>query len=107
MDIDAASPTQPVLETSAILRSFVQEGTTDKASLQRMLESDPEEFCRAAVSLLASAEPSTGYRYLVHLLLKHDLLIKALADTENCRLEEAITIVRSLTLIGSSVESEL
>ena len=107
MDIDAAIPQQTPPDTSAILRSFVQEGNTDKASLQRMLDSDPEEFCRASITLLANAEPSTGYRYLVHLLLKHGLLIKSLADTENCRLEEAVTIVKSLTQIGSSVETEL
>src|SRR3954452_22919156 len=107
MDIDASIPPQPVVDTSAILRSFVQEGNTDKASLQRMLDSDPEEFCRAAISLLANAEPSAGYRYLVHLLLKHGLLIKSLADTENCRLEEAVAIVKALTQIGSSVETEL
>jgi hypothetical protein len=72
-----------------------------------MLESDPEEFCRASVRLLAGAEASTGYRYLVHLLLKNGLLIKSLADTEGCRIDEAIAIVRSLTQIGSPVEAEL
>ncbi len=77
--------------TVAILRSFVREGFTGKASLERLLQANPDEFCRAALSMLAGAESSAGYRYLVHLLPKHGFLIRVLADTE----------------IGSPVEGEL
>jgi hypothetical protein len=74
MDIEPPAHPNQLPTPQPSCDSFVQESTTDKASLQRMLESAPEEFCRAAVNLLAGAEPSTGYRYLVHLLLKHKLL---------------------------------
>ena len=68
--------------TVAMLRSFVRGGSTGKASLERLLQANPDEFCRAAVSMLAGAESSAGYGYLVYLLPKHGLLIRVLADTE-------------------------
>ncbi len=107
MNTDAAITVEPPPDITASLKSFLQEESTNKASLERLLESNREQFCHAAVGLLASAESSAGFRYLVHLLLKHGLLIRALADTDNCRLEEAIAIVKSLIHIGSSLETEL
>ncbi len=107
MNPEVAAPPELTPDTAAVLRSFVQEGSTDKASLERLLQANPDEFCRAAVSMLADAESSAGFRFLVHLLLKHGLLIKALADTENCGLAEAITIVKSVGQIASSLEGEL
>lgn len=107
MNPEVAAPPELTLNTAAILRSFVHEGATDKASLERLLQANPDEFCHAAVSMLVDAESSAGFRYLVHLLLKHGLLIKALADTENCGLAEAVSIVKSVVQIGSSVEGEL
>ena len=107
MNTEIAVTPELTIDTAAILQSFMQEGSTGKASLERLLQANPDEFCRAAVGMLASAESSAGYRYLVHLLLKHGLLIKALADTENCGLDEAVTIVKSVVQIGSSVEGEL
>ena len=107
MNTEVSVSSELTPSTAAILRSFVQEGSTDKASLERLLQANPDEFCHAAVSMLAGAESSAGFRYLVHLLLKHGLLIKALADTENCGIEEAIAIVKSVVQIGSSVEGEL
>ena len=77
--------------TVAILRSFVREGFTGKASIERLLQANPDEFCRAAVCMPAGAESSAGYGYLVHLLPEHGFLIRVLADTE----------------IGSPVEGEL
>jgi len=94
-------------DTASMLQSYAQDGFTDKASLERLLEANPDEFCRIAVEMLATAESTPGFRYLVHLLIKHGLLMKVLADPERCRLEEAISIVKAVAQIGSSLEPQL
>ncbi len=107
MNPETAATSELAVDTAAVLRSFVQEGTTDKASLERLLLANPDAFCRAAIRLLPGAESSAGFRYLVHLLLKHDLLIKVLADAEILGIAEAITVVKSVVQIGSPLEGEL
>ena len=56
MNPEVAATPELTLDTAAVLRSFVQERSTDKASLERLLQANPDEFCGAAVSMLADAE---------------------------------------------------
>jgi HEAT repeat protein len=94
-------------DISALLDSFSEKDTSSKQSLQQMLSSDQAAFSRASIRVLATATGSTGARYVLHLLRKHNLLMEALADPRGSRREDAVAAARVIPQIGAPLDADL
>lgn len=107
MKRDVALTTCFAEDITTIVESFSEKDPAGKRSLQQLLTADADAFCHAAISILAKAKASAGTRYLVHLLLKHNLLLEALTNPEECPEAEAVAVASSLEQMGSPIGAEL
>ena len=97
-----------LLEDIALLvECYSEKEAFGRQSLMKLLVSDPLAFRAASVRLLATAPPSPGTRYLLHLLSREKLLISGLLDTAACRLDEAIPATRAALEAGLPLQIAL
>lgn len=95
-----------VQDIAALVESFSEKDTAGKQSLQQMLSSDQAAFRGASIQVLAHATGSSGSRYLLHLLRKHNLLIDALLDPRAKR-ETVVAAARKIPGMGAPIDADL
>jgi HEAT repeat protein len=72
--------------------------------MRRLLDSNREEFTRAALALVKGSDYSAGHQYALTLLVTNNLIIDKLADPRATEVGEAVEIARR---IQSTVDSFL
>jgi HEAT repeat protein len=79
---------------AGLVRSFEADAAGRRKQIKDLLDSDPEIFSAAAVSVLSLPGESRGTQHLVALLAGNGMLLRALCDLEISR-DEAIALARA------------
>jgi hypothetical protein len=98
---------QYVSEISKAVKSFPEQETGAKRSLDRLSMEDPVLFFAAGINVVAGVQPCDGTRYLVLLLAKDKRLSNWLLDPNACTLKAATAVALTAAEARVHVQSTL
>lgn len=94
-------------EIQPLLESFSNQQGMVKEELRRRFTRDPDKFARDAITVLKSGEDAPGTRFLAHLVLGNETLVRTIADPAECALEDAVAVARTIARADARLELEL
>ena len=73
-------------------------------AMRELVEQDSSQFLQDALPVLRSDDGSPGHRYVLALLVSHNMLVGPLSQPETLSLEEAIDVVKRALRIDASFD---
>jgi hypothetical protein len=78
-----------------------------RKSVGEMLARDRRQFVAAAFNVLKTGQPTPGHAHLVSVLVENEILPAALSNPDECSLEEAVALARTVSRIDPLVDTKL
>ncbi len=91
----------------ALLEGSEDNPLSVRKSLGEMLTRDRGQFVAAAFNILKTGQPALGHTYLVSVLVETEILPAALSDPDECCMEEAVALAKTISRIDPLVDTKL